>query len=72
MSSGFIDWYRRLYEVDVERCCPPVHLERHEQAIGLRLPDLLRDVYLHTSLRQSEMLRRWSLPERILASLRVG
>jgi hypothetical protein len=52
--SAFIDWYRRLWadsggDTDAE-------LAAAEARLAVRLPPLLRDVYLKTSLRRSQML----------------
>lgn len=52
--SAFIDWFHRLWGAAAGD--PDAIVAGAEARLGLRLPPLLRDVYLHTSLRSSQMM----------------
>jgi hypothetical protein len=60
-TESFLDWYRRLWRTkggDDEKSIANV-----EKRLDVRLPELLRAVYLSTSLRDSQMLHLAELDE---------
>ena len=53
-SNSFIEWYRRLWGDGPGDAIDEVTAAEHR--LGVSMPPLLREVYLHTSLRSSQML----------------